>query len=244
MNEFEKELESYFCRFTFGQFVTLILLEVVTLFFVFYLGAHYGPELLRSQPQKRSALPPDDCKKIEELLSNPPTDYSYPSTLTDHQKTADKPREDSKSIHVKPSGMTAAEAELLAKKGNTSKGSAPEPRDVPAGEPVGEPVGEPSAEPIRPVPEAAPSNKPTSSVGERFNIQLASYQNQAEADQMVARWKKKGYSAFVTSGEVPDKGLWYRVRTGRFKNRGEANAYLEKFKKREKISALVVSSKN
>jgi hypothetical protein len=45
MEDFKKDIDDYFCRFTFGQFVTLILLEVVTLFFVFYLGARYGSDL-------------------------------------------------------------------------------------------------------------------------------------------------------------------------------------------------------
>ena len=40
------EPESFFCRFTFGQFFALLVLEVFTLFFVFYLGARYGRGLL------------------------------------------------------------------------------------------------------------------------------------------------------------------------------------------------------
>ncbi|MFA4874528.1 MAG: SPOR domain-containing protein [bacterium] len=40
------ETESFFCRFTFGQFFALLVLEVFTLFFVFYLGARYGRGLL------------------------------------------------------------------------------------------------------------------------------------------------------------------------------------------------------
>jgi len=41
-----EENEGFFCRFTFGQFFALLVLEVFTLFFVFYLGARYGPEFL------------------------------------------------------------------------------------------------------------------------------------------------------------------------------------------------------
>src|SRR3989338_1118586 len=42
----DEENESFFCRFTFGQFFALLVLEVFTLFFVFYLGARYGREFL------------------------------------------------------------------------------------------------------------------------------------------------------------------------------------------------------
>lgn len=38
--------EGFFCRFTFGQFFAILVLEVFTLFFVFYLGARYGREFL------------------------------------------------------------------------------------------------------------------------------------------------------------------------------------------------------
>ncbi len=51
MNEFHEEDEEYFCRFTFGQFVSLALLEVVALFFVFYLGARYGTTILGREDQ-------------------------------------------------------------------------------------------------------------------------------------------------------------------------------------------------
>lgn len=40
------EGDGFFCRFTFGQFFALLVLEVFTLFFVFYLGARYGQEFL------------------------------------------------------------------------------------------------------------------------------------------------------------------------------------------------------
>ncbi|MDZ4224283.1 MAG: hypothetical protein U1D33_00095, partial [bacterium] len=44
--QYNKKPSNYFCRFTFGQFFTLLVLEIFTLFFIFYLGARYGGELL------------------------------------------------------------------------------------------------------------------------------------------------------------------------------------------------------
>lgn len=229
MNEFEKELENYFCRFTFGQFVTLILLEIVTLFFVFYLGARYGPDLMgRNQAvTQKSLLPPDDSKKVEELLSNTPIDYSYPKAL------GDQPSDDTgfKAVRVKPSGMTAREADQLIKKGVTPPPDEGTEREAVISE-------EPSVQ-------AAPAtSSSTPSGSEKFNIQIASYQTEAEARQMMEKWRKRGYSAFTTTGEVPGKGTWHRVRMGRFQTRAEAETYLDKFKKRENVTALVVSSKS
>jgi cell division septation protein DedD len=45
-NRHNDESEGFFCRFTFGQFFALLVLEVFTLFFIFYLGARYGRGLL------------------------------------------------------------------------------------------------------------------------------------------------------------------------------------------------------
>lgn len=49
----EERETQYFCRLTFGQFFTLMVLEVVTVCFVFYLGARYGTEYLKIDTVKR-----------------------------------------------------------------------------------------------------------------------------------------------------------------------------------------------
>jgi cell division protein FtsN len=43
-------------------------------------------------------------------------------------------------------------------------------------------------------------------------------------------------------GNIPEKGTWYRVRIGGFPSREEAQKFLDKFKAKEKASALVVLS--
>src|SRR3989338_5620270 len=107
MSEFGKEVEDYFCRFTFGQFVTLILLELVTLFFVFYLGAHYGPELMGNRSNiaaKEDVLSSaGGTKSVDEIVGNGSPEYTYPEVLTDNGKA--------QAIRIKPSGLTAAEYE-------------------------------------------------------------------------------------------------------------------------------------
>lgn len=46
--------EQYFCKFTFGQFFTIMVLEIITVCFIFYLGARYGTEYLKIDTVKRS----------------------------------------------------------------------------------------------------------------------------------------------------------------------------------------------
>ena len=53
---YNKKESSYFCRFTFGQFFTILVLEIFTLFFVFYLGARYGDELLSVKRVPQTAI--------------------------------------------------------------------------------------------------------------------------------------------------------------------------------------------
>jgi len=57
---------------------------------------------------------------------------------------------------------------------------------------------------------------------------------------MVARLKKKGYSAYRISSNIPEKGIWHRVRIGYFKDKAEADGTLNKLKK-EKYGPILVN---
>jgi len=74
----------------------------------------------------------------------------------------------------------------------------------------------------------------------RLTIQVASLKNSKNADEMVARLKKKGYPAYRISSNIPAKGLWHRVRIGYFKDKTEAGNTLDKLKK-EKFKAFLVN---
>ena len=211
MSEFGKEVEDYFCRFTFGQFVTLILLELVTLFFVFYLGARYGPDLIGGRKEVATQAA---------VEAPPPVDYSFPEALSDKEGGA---------IKIKPSGMTAREYE------ERQRVVIPLPEEIPVPPPAA-PIKIKEA-PEKPVPAA-------SKKGGAFSVQVGSYQTAEEAARMVDKWKQKGYQTIMTVGEIPNKGVWYRVRIGQFKDRDEAKIFLQKFKTREKADGLVVSTRS
>ena len=72
-----------------------------------------------------------------------------------------------------------------------------------------------------------------------ITIQVASLKNSKDADKMVAKLKKRGYSAYRSIGKIPGRGIFYRVRVGYFKNRAEAGNTLNRLKK-EKIQAIIV----
>ncbi len=234
MEDYKRDLEDYFCRFTFGQFVTLILLEIVTLFFVFYLGAHYGPDLMGTREalakKETNLLPKNNPKNVDDIVGSPPIEYTYPEILTQH--------DGAKIIKVKPAGQTAEEFEKQGHEGQPD--AKPEvareaPVEVPPIQEIKEPVKDP-----QPLPEEASAKKEAKT--SKFAVQVGSFPSSDEALGVQQKWKKKGYSAFVVTGEVPQKGTWYRVRIGRYSNRKEAQAFLEKLKVREKTSGIVVNS--
>ena len=72
-----------------------------------------------------------------------------------------------------------------------------------------------------------------------FTIQVASLKDPKNADNMVAKFKKRGYPAYRSIGKIPDKGIWYRVRVGYFKNRAETRDTIKRLKN-EKIEAIIV----
>jgi cell division septation protein DedD len=232
MEELKKEIEDYFCRFTFGQFVTLILLEIVTLFFVFYLGAHYGPDLLGKREAKKGTDLPKEGKSVDEIVGTPPVEYTYPEVLTGPAGQ--------KAIKVKPSGLTAEEYERRGKELAKSEEKVEGPSEETAV------VGGEEVPPIQEIKtKQQPEKKATAGGSQgKFSIQVGSYQSAEEANAALTRWKKRGYSAFMTIGQIPDKGTWYRVRIGGFPTRQEAETYLEKFKTKEKTAGLVVPSKS
>ena len=62
-------------------------------------------------------------------------------------------------------------------------------------------------------------------------IQAASLKDLAEADAMVKKLKEGGYPAYKTIALVPGKGIWFRIRVGRYSSRDAAGDVARKLKK-------------
>lgn len=102
--------------------------------------------------------------------------------------------------------------------------------------------GEPTAalEPPRlqedPIPEKVPDADPGV-----YMLQVASFQDQREATEMVHKLKRAGHRSFLVSVNMPDRGgLWYRVRVGPFGSKREAWSYKLNFEQRERLPAFIV----
>src|SRR5688572_17853272 len=73
-----------------------------------------------------------------------------------------------------------------------------------------------------------------------FQIQVASFKEQVDADAFVGELRKRGHEAFRVAAMIPGRGLWHRVRVGPFKTKYQAVAYKQKFEKNERVSPFVV----
>jgi len=73
-----------------------------------------------------------------------------------------------------------------------------------------------------------------------FQLQVASYRDQADADKLVEDLRKRGHRAFRQAAYVPERGLWQRVRIGPFKSKFEATEYKLKFERSERLSPFLV----
>jgi DedD protein len=73
-----------------------------------------------------------------------------------------------------------------------------------------------------------------------FQLQVASFKEQADADRAVEDLRKRGHRAFRQAAHVPDRGLWHRVRIGPFKTKLEALKYKERFERTERIAPFLI----
>jgi cell division septation protein DedD len=73
-----------------------------------------------------------------------------------------------------------------------------------------------------------------------FQIQVASFRAQPDADAFVAELRKRGHRAFRQAAYVPDRGLWHRVRIGPFKSKFSAQKYAADFEASEHMNTFVV----
>ena len=85
----------------------------------------------------------------------------------------------------------------------------------------------------------APEKKSTASGRETFFIQAGSFQDALEADNLKARLALLGVEASVQARNLPEKGVWHRVRAGPYSNVEEVNRIREILKQNNIESALV-----
>jgi cell division septation protein DedD len=72
-----------------------------------------------------------------------------------------------------------------------------------------------------------------------YTLQVKAFRSQPDAEQFTIRLRETGYNAFVVRSEIPDQGIWYRVRVGQFPTLADATKYQIGFEGKEGISTFV-----
>jgi cell division septation protein DedD len=236
------ESESFFCRFTFGQFFALLVLEVFTLFFVFYLGARYGRGLLGLDKAPAVAVQNDVGESARVITTADPAMRDMARDLISKADTPELKDRIRKMINEAQEETPDRMPEVI------TVGREPTP-DKPVEMPVDSVPEVPPAPPAEnatlPVENANPARdagvvRIKSAENAKYSVQVGSYPNMAEATSSVERWKNKGYPAYLMIADIPDRGRWFRVRIGGFETRGEASRYMDEFATKETVEALVV----
>jgi len=73
-----------------------------------------------------------------------------------------------------------------------------------------------------------------------YQIQVASFPTQNEADAYVEELRLRGHAAYREGAQIPGRGLWHRVRIGPFGDKARALAYKADFERKEGMAALLV----
>lgn len=240
----------FFCKLTFGQFFTLMVLEIITLCFVFYLGARYGNEYLKLDVLTEAKREPVSI--VTEEVARAPGEVAGPEDAELNAMAR-------KALEGNKVDLKKRVEEILARqKGPTAPpvGEPSYPSEGAAYDQGVEPGYEGGALPQQqtgpvemrqyepaPASESPPSQevvKVKSTGGAKFSVQVGSYPDVKEASYRVEEWKVKGYPAYMMIANLGDKGQWYRVRIGAFADKEDAGHYLDDLKEKEGIEDAFV----
>jgi cell division septation protein DedD len=90
-----------------------------------------------------------------------------------------------------------------------------------------------------PIPESIHHDEPGV-----YTLQVGSFQEKSDANEMVQKLKRAGYNAFLVSVNMPDRGgVWFRVRVGPFDSQKEVWSQKQQFEEKEQIPAFVVKKR-
>ena len=140
-----------------------------------------------------------------------------------------------KAKAAKPAAPPAPKPAVAAPAKPAAPVAAPRPAVPPAAPP--RPVA-PAAAPSRPTaPAAAVDPAPTAKAKGKYTLQLSTFASAQEANAFAQRYP----GAFVIGGEVPGRGVAYRVRYGNFPTYKDATSAKDSFEKQHNLIALVAA---
>jgi len=251
--EGEEKEPHFFCKLTFGQFFTLMVLEIITLCFVFYLGARYGNEYLKldgiaeikkepisivSKGSKTDLLPDKDAKELRKMAKD-----VVETGKVDLKKRVEEILARESGPTTPPVGEPSYNSTDYQENYATDTQHAVSPRDIEKPidlqdiEKAMKELAEQDAV-LNGTPQEVVKIK--SSGDAQYSVQVGSYPDVKEASYRVEEWKAKGYPAYMMIADLGDRGKWFRVRIGAFEGQDDASRYLDDIRTKEGIDDAIV----
>jgi cell division protein FtsN len=78
------------------------------------------------------------------------------------------------------------------------------------------------------------------SQGGDYTIQVSSFRSMEQASDLKGRLSKKGYTVYVQSVDLSDKGTWHRVRIGNYRDKEGAERVASDLRSQESLPATVM----
>jgi cell division septation protein DedD len=75
-----------------------------------------------------------------------------------------------------------------------------------------------------------------------YSLQLSAFQDRHEAHLFMKKLREGGLEPYMVATTIPGRGVWYRVRLGRYKTWDEALAAKQEFERTQKIIAYVAKN--
>ncbi|MBS1788505.1 MAG: SPOR domain-containing protein [Acidobacteria bacterium] len=93
-------------------------------------------------------------------------------------------------------------------------------------------------------PKPAPQTEalPTTPSQGNLTIQIASFNDPAQANERVSWFRSKGVEARSVKVDIPGKGTWHRVQIGGFKSREEASSYASQLKAKGILQDFIITT--
>ncbi|MEW6431892.1 MAG: SPOR domain-containing protein [Myxococcota bacterium] len=235
------------------QIVSITVASLVVLGGVFMLGVVVGKKLAGEVAEARPAVDLltqlDEKSKALEQMQADASDLTFQDELTKKSPTliagapvvkpieAPKPAEPVKPAEppkpAEPTAVPLAAAPLPESPLPVALPETPKAEPVPTRTHDGGALREAFGK-AQKVPETAADGA--------WSIQLAAYQDRAEADRFAAGLRDKGYAPYIIEAAIPGKGTWFRVRMGRFASKDAAGRYLEDFQRETSMNAIVTAA--
>lgn len=220
----ERDREGFELSLDVRELVSVALGLLVVLGLVFYLGVAVGKDLGRGQAPAPTSL--DALDAVAEAPEVKPEELTFPEVLTEPELVVEEEPEPRAEVAPREAAREVAQASEAAKKAEApAKAKTPEPAAAQERE------------------AAAPAVAPeVSADSPLFVVQVASFPNKQEADAMVKSLRERNLSASVVEAEIPGRGIYYRVRVGRFSDRDAAKRYQEDLLRETGLEGFVVAA--